>query len=228
MNTDNYLKSRCELRLWNIAGDKVVRTVPDIIGGLEAISRDNTRAVTLTGVPRKAGRITLGTDQQEFIVWDLLSGKEITRLKGLTGSYLSNDAAVFSPDGSKFAASSSDGIKPPDILVWDTHSGALLQSLNAPAAAAHTDIVDMLAFSPDGARLASAGRDGQAIVWDIAGGKILHKLPHNEATVSLLAFTPDGAQLITGSTLLGKRSASALGCCQRDDQQNVQLFRTAG
>jgi WD40 repeat protein/tRNA A-37 threonylcarbamoyl transferase component Bud32 len=64
----------------------------------------------------------------------------------------------------------------------------------------HSGAVRSLAFSPDGARLASAGADGVVRVWEAAvvyGGVALPpvELPDSEAGVWAVAFSPDGIRL---------------------------------
>ncbi len=217
---DNELKSRSALKLWNLAGGRLERTVPGLTGELLDISRDNTRAVTLTGTPWKIGQSILGANDAELIVEDLTTGKEITRLKGLNG-YLSHGAALFSPDGNKFAAACTSFNKPADVLVWDTHTGVLLQSLNQPLPEVdgvqrqYSGAVQTLAFSADGAMLAAGGQafkeiDQQAIVWDVASGKIMQRFRHDDDDIATLAFTPDGSQLVTGATSQGKGGAIRL------------------
>jgi len=55
-----------------------------------------------------------------------------------------------------------------------------------------------LKFSPDGARLVSAGGDGLARAWDLGAGKELWApLPHPDA-VRTAVFSPDGKRVLTG------------------------------
>lgn len=61
----------------------------------------------------------------------------------------------------------------------------------------HTDYIKAVAFSPDGARIASASNDSTARVWDVATGADLFSLPH-ETWVQAVAFSPDGALIATG------------------------------
>src|SRR5262245_34494355 len=47
-----------------------------------------------------------------------------------------------------------------------------------------------LAFSPDGAVLAGAGRDGRVSLWDAATGRLLRALGRHAGEVNCLAFSP--------------------------------------
>ncbi len=62
----------------------------------------------------------------------------------------------------------------------------------------HTDYVNSVAFSPDGARLVSASDDYTARIWDVASGAELLSLEH-PGYVYGAAFSPDGSLIVTGS-----------------------------
>lgn len=65
----------------------------------------------------------------------------------------------------------------------------------------HTSFINQLVFSPDGTKIASAGADHTAKIWDVASGKLLIDLngfgSHNR--VFSVAFSPDGSLLATAS-----------------------------
>jgi WD40 repeat protein len=63
----------------------------------------------------------------------------------------------------------------------------------------HTDLVYGVAFHPDGTRLATAGRDQAILLWDLARGEEVARLPGHTSYVWSLAFSPDGATLASGS-----------------------------
>jgi WD40 repeat protein len=64
-----------------------------------------------------------------------------------------------------------------------------------------------VAFNPDGARLATAGSDGVARVWDARTGRELLTLPGHVGALVDVVFTPEGDRLLTsgrdGPTRLG-------------------------
>jgi WD40 repeat protein len=80
------------------------------------------------------------------------------------------------------------------IGLWDLTTGTLRGTFRK-----HQDIVNALAFSPDGHTLASGGDDRTAILWDVPSGKARRTLKGHEMTVTSLAFSPDGSILATGS-----------------------------
>jgi WD40 repeat protein len=69
------------------------------------------------------------------------------------------------------------------------------------------DQVDKLAFSADGRRLATAGRERAAHVWDPADGRLLATIDHGGYRRTS-GFSPDGRQLVTAAGR-ARRSAGA-------------------
>jgi CHAT domain/WD domain, G-beta repeat len=58
-----------------------------------------------------------------------------------------------------------------------------------------------VAFSPDGARLATGSSTNQALVWDAASGQRLLEVRHSMLNVIFsVAFSPDGTRLATGGS----------------------------
>lgn len=62
----------------------------------------------------------------------------------------------------------------------------------------HRDEVWHLAFSNDGTKLATAGKDKSVFIYDVSNDfSLLHQLEEHEAGVSYLAWSPDGTKIIT-------------------------------
>ena len=53
------------------------------------------------------------------------------------------------------------------------------------------------AFSPDGKKLAAAGRDATAKVWDAATGRELLTLKGHTSSLFRVRFSPDGKRIAT-------------------------------
>src|SRR3972149_531356 len=68
---------------------------------------------------------------------------------------------AFSPDGIRFATSSTDST----AKIWDVKTGKLLFTLTG-----HTAAVTDIEYSPDGLKIATGILDATAKIWDAATG----------------------------------------------------------
>lgn len=74
-----------------------------------------------------------------------------------------------------------------------TESGEVVRKL------VHPDTVCAVAWSPDGALIASGGDDKKVVVHCAHSGKLAHQLIlHHNNVVRAIAWSPDGAQLASG------------------------------
>jgi len=55
-------------------------------------------------------------------------------------------------------------------------------------------------FSHDGTRLASAGKDGTAVIYEVGSFDVIHVLSDHDSGVCSLSWSPDDTLLVTGST----------------------------
>ena len=105
-------------------------------------------------------------------MWDVGSGKSLTRFSGHSGPVLD---VAFNPDGTRVATAGNDGT----VRLFDAGSGVELLVLRG-----HEQAVYGVDFSPDGTRLVSAGEDGVARIWALDMDDLL-ELAQDEVTRSL-------------------------------------------
>jgi WD40 repeat protein/transcriptional regulator with XRE-family HTH domain len=78
---------------------------------------------------------------------------------------------AMSPDGSRLAAGTADGL----VKLWDTTDPARPTALGNPLVG-HTAAVDTLAFAPDGSTLATGAEDGSVRVWTLDADRAVRHL----------------------------------------------------
>jgi WD40 repeat protein/energy-coupling factor transporter ATP-binding protein EcfA2 len=99
--------------------------------------------------------------------------------------------AAFSPDGLNVVTTFEQG----GAILWEADTGKLLKKM-VPEEVSKSGPFDTVAFSPDGSKIATRGRN-KAYLWNAKDGKLLYALAHQN-TVANMAFGPDGT-VVTAS-----------------------------
>ena len=127
------------VRIWDVRDGEVVKTLRTVANDL-VFTRDGTRLITAHQGARA-------------IVWDVASWERVSEFRGHSGQLFAVDVTA---DGATVATSGTNGT----IRLSDPSTGLERLTLTG-----HERGVPSLAFSPDGARLASADVDGNLRIW---------------------------------------------------------------
>jgi len=85
----------------------------------------------------------------------------------------------------------------PDLRGWEWHHLHRLCHQDVLTLRGHQSWVSAVAYSPDGARLVTAGGDKVADVWDADTGAVVFALRGHDDRLSSVAFSADGARIAT-------------------------------
>ncbi|MGW7594171.1 nSTAND1 domain-containing NTPase [Streptomyces rubiginosohelvolus] len=115
----------------------------------------------------------------------------------------SNNLIDTDPDLASLLAVQAHRISPTDDAIASLYAAARMPIRHRLQG--HNDMVESVAFSPDGKTLATAGKDGDVRLWNTATGAPRHIFKGHKDTVFSVAFSPDGRTLVTTSNDLTLR-----------------------
>ncbi|MFN0051548.1 MAG: WD40 repeat domain-containing serine/threonine protein kinase [Planctomycetales bacterium] len=154
-------------------------------------------------------------------LWDAHTRRPIDPPAG--ARRLIGDAAV-SPDGALVVA-----VAGVTATICDARTRA-----EVGAKLSHGDAIECAAFSPDGVRLITGSKDGQARLWNARDGTPVGSPMQHDGPVYTVAFSPDGNSAVTGSDggdarLWNARTGASLGVVlQHDGGLNCLAYSPEG
>ncbi len=179
------LAGRNEIFFWDIS----TNTLSDKIIGPES-------GIRKAEVSNKGKYIAGITGDYSIIIWDMITKKKVSVLKGHAGSV---GTVCFSRD-EKYLVSGGGGnvtyrkpIEYYNLMLWDVVKGDLISVLSG-----HVDVVKKAKFTPDGQYIASASEDNSVRVWDVNNAEQIWKYESDSYFLSC-SITPDGKYLAASS-----------------------------
>jgi eukaryotic-like serine/threonine-protein kinase len=154
--------------------------------GLEAfevVPGSETFAVAFR--PPDGEYLATGRTNGDLDVWDARTGNKVGKL----GAHAAGIRGLaFSRKGEYLATASIDGV----VHLWDaTRLGRGQTPRTITRRARVPPAAEVLAFSPDGRRLAGGGEKNTVKIWDVPSGEELHTLEGHSGDVWVTAFSPD-------------------------------------
>jgi WD40 repeat protein len=174
-------------RIASASWDETARVWDARTGRETATFRGHSAAVTGVAWTRDGRHVASASRDGTVRVWDQATGAEVLTLDAQAGTVY---GLAFNRDGTALATAHYDG----SARVWDATTGRATVTI----ARAHNLPVLGVAFSPDGAHLASAGGGDNVVkVWDWQADtkQPLHTLRAPENIIRNPAYSPDGRQL---------------------------------
>ncbi|HVT12783.1 MAG TPA: WD40 repeat domain-containing protein [Fimbriimonadaceae bacterium] len=168
------------IKLWRESDGSLIRTLngsatnPFIFGPMTPVTflRDGKTVIAI-GEGSSTG------------YWNVADGRLLK-----TTSVGGNDLAL-DPTGTLIAAPPFSGSS---VRIVHASDGTPVRTLSGAG-----NIIERVAFSPDGTRLAGGDANGRLLIWRVSDGTLLTNVPGHTLDVSGIQYSPDGTMIATAS-----------------------------
>ena len=183
------------LRAWVKSGAKDDSTdlkafIPDVK------PRVPTAAAVAALAYRPDGKAQAAAGYNEVLLIDPGKGVLTGKLRGQNGSVT---ALAYSRDGRLLAVASGVSGVAGAIRLYAIGTNGKPTPQPTHLLTGHPDLIQDLAFSPDGKTLASCGYDKLIKLWDVSSGKVIRTLREHSDSVYAVGFSPDGKLLASAA-----------------------------
>ena len=188
-------------RLWDARSGALLATLAGPAGPVltAAFSPDGAR-VLMTSIdgtasirtpPWVGAAATLGGQGRARFLRD---GRLVTERRGEIQLWRRATGARLASLPGRDLAIGGDGRR---IIAWGDAGAEIRDASGRLLVALDTGPLRDAAFSPDGARVATASRDRTARIWDVGSGRLLAALAPHDDEIGRVWFAPDGARVVT-------------------------------
>ena len=203
--------------VWDLQSGKAAGPFRELLASTDpALGRHTKRVLSLAFHPSKPWIATSGEDGK-ICLWDLSVDQPKLIWEKVGAHYPDVNAIAFNADGSLLASGGGDYL----VKVWKTSEMVAAKHdararKKAPGVeplytlTGHNDSIFVVAFSPDGHRLASGGYDRTIRIWDFnvtakddsgrPQPQTVATLSGHEGTIFALAYSGDGKLLLSGAS----------------------------
>ncbi|MGI5240909.1 Hsp70 family protein [Dactylosporangium sp. CA-139066] len=171
------------IRLWSTATRAQVReivTEPTVTSGLPHF-------VSAIAFSRDGRTVATASSNGPIRLWEVSSGNRSAEFASQPGRV---HAMLSAPDGTTLLTA-SDGDHDVTVSVWSVPGGEQKATFRAGDA----NNIETYAFSPDGRLFATAGKEGDITLWDVATGQETGARIQHACKPRGIAFSPDAGTL---------------------------------